>query len=105
MKFIELLTIPIYLGYGALIHLVFNALNNAEISMGLMLLTCIVTLLVCIFIHVISATNLEVDFTDYELSALAWHQLRLSVTFVLFFTLPIIITAGIFRWGFGVVFT
>ena len=101
MKFIEFLIVPIYLAYGALTYLGFNALGPSEISIVLMIITAVFMFFVCIIFHSISETNLDTDFSDYESYALEWHKLTVGIAFVLFITLPVLLIAGMVRWAFS----
>jgi phosphoglycerol transferase MdoB-like AlkP superfamily enzyme len=101
MRFIEFLIVPIYLAYGALTYLGFNALGSSETSIVLMIITIVVMFFVCIIFHSISETSLDTDFSDYESYALEWHKLTVGLAFVLFVTLPVLLITGMIRWAFA----
>ena len=98
MKYIDFLIIPIYLGYGALTYLGFNALGESDTSIILMIITSLVMFFPCIVFHSISETHLDTDFSDYEGCSLAWHRVTVGVSFVLFCTLPVILIIALIKW-------
>ncbi len=98
MKYIDYLIIPIYLGYGALTYLGFNALGEGDISIIIMIIVSVIMLFPCVIFHSISETHLDTDFSDYEGCSLAWHRVTVGFSFVLFCTLPAILVMALIKW-------